>query len=189
MIAELEAVTLQTADLTKILKRVAKEHPEWSQERLNDAEKGYREYMADVNHDKSLSPDKDVDEVWHAHILHTIDYADFCQLYFNRFIHHVPFENDRCEKSCTCDINKTESNKKARCEGSGQAGCSKCSNCSGHKTETKQKAKCHSKCNGCKGGSCHGKGEAKIKAGCGKPGDTNCGGGGKARCSSDNLNN
>lgn len=146
MIAELEAVTIQTADLTKILKRVAKEHPEWSQQRLDDAEKGYREYMADVNHDKTLSPSKDVDEVWHAHILHTIEYAGFCQFHFGRFIHHVPDENDRCDSKCKgckgCSNSDGCHNKAGcgkpgdtNCGGSGKTGCSKCSNCSGHKTE------------------------------------------------------
>lgn len=33
---------------------------------------------------------KTVDEVWHTHILHTREYADFCQRAFGRFIHHIP---------------------------------------------------------------------------------------------------
>lgn len=35
-----------------------------------------------------LSPE--VDEVWHALILFTREYADFCQQAFGTFIHHVP---------------------------------------------------------------------------------------------------
>jgi hypothetical protein len=31
-----------------------------------------------------------VDEVWHAFILFTREYADFCQDIFGEFIHHVP---------------------------------------------------------------------------------------------------
>lgn len=110
MITELEKVTIATADLTKIMKRVAKENPDWSKERLNKAEIGYRSYIADVNHDKSLSPSKDVDEVWHTHILHTVDYADFCQLHFGRFIHHVPDENG-CHPGTSCT--KSSSGNKA----------------------------------------------------------------------------
>jgi hypothetical protein len=34
--------------------------------------------------------DAEVDEVWHAFILFTRDYADFCQRAFGTFIHHVP---------------------------------------------------------------------------------------------------
>ncbi|MBI2013821.1 MAG: hypothetical protein HYS87_03280 [Candidatus Colwellbacteria bacterium] len=35
-------------------------------------------------------PNKDVDEMWHFFILHTKDYAAFCETYFGKFIHHVP---------------------------------------------------------------------------------------------------
>jgi len=31
-----------------------------------------------------------VDSIWHAHILDTMIYNEFCQLFFGRFIHHVP---------------------------------------------------------------------------------------------------
>lgn len=31
-----------------------------------------------------------LDEVWHIFILHTRDYADFCNTYLGRFIHHSP---------------------------------------------------------------------------------------------------
>ncbi len=31
-----------------------------------------------------------IDEMWHAFIIFTRDYADFCQSYFGHFIHHVP---------------------------------------------------------------------------------------------------
>lgn len=31
-----------------------------------------------------------IDEMWHAFILYTQIYADFCQKYFGRFIHHPP---------------------------------------------------------------------------------------------------
>jgi hypothetical protein len=33
---------------------------------------------------------KQVDEIWHAHILFTRDYAEFCQIAFGRFLHHQP---------------------------------------------------------------------------------------------------
>jgi len=31
-----------------------------------------------------------IDEVWHAFILHTREYAEFCQSIFGRFVHHAP---------------------------------------------------------------------------------------------------
>jgi hypothetical protein len=36
------------------------------------------------------SPSKDIDEGWHAFILFTRDYAEFCEKYLGRFIHHEP---------------------------------------------------------------------------------------------------
>jgi hypothetical protein len=35
-----------------------------------------------------------VDWMWHAFVLFTRDYADFCQRYFGTFIHHVPAEDE-----------------------------------------------------------------------------------------------
>lgn len=37
-----------------------------------------------------LSPSKPVDVGWHTWILHTVDYAAFCERIAGRFIHHVP---------------------------------------------------------------------------------------------------
>jgi anti-sigma regulatory factor (Ser/Thr protein kinase) len=40
--------------------------------------------------DGHLSPSETVDAGWHAFILHTADYAEFCQRVAGRFIHHRP---------------------------------------------------------------------------------------------------
>ncbi|MET9516426.1 hypothetical protein [Streptomyces sp. NPDC002994] len=37
-----------------------------------------------------LSPSKAVDIGWHTWILHTVDYAVFCERIAGRFIHHMP---------------------------------------------------------------------------------------------------
>jgi hypothetical protein len=39
-----------------------------------------------------LAPSAGVDKGWHAFILHTADYAEFCQRVAGRFIHHLPAE-------------------------------------------------------------------------------------------------
>jgi hypothetical protein len=39
---------------------------------------------------ESLGPSELVDIGWHTFILHTADYADFCQRVAGRFIHHQP---------------------------------------------------------------------------------------------------
>ncbi|WP_059006208.1 glycine-rich domain-containing protein [Streptomyces specialis] len=40
--------------------------------------------------DKPLSPSPIVDDYWHAFLLHTKAYADFCDRAFGKFIHHQP---------------------------------------------------------------------------------------------------
>ncbi|WP_395373856.1 adenosylmethionine decarboxylase [Marinicella sp. W31] len=42
------------------------------------------------NSNKTLSPSKIVDQIWHQFILFTQDYGAFCELYLGRFIHHTP---------------------------------------------------------------------------------------------------
>ena len=39
-----------------------------------------------------LAPSPEVDKGWHAFILHTADYAEFCDRVAGRFIHHLPDE-------------------------------------------------------------------------------------------------
>jgi hypothetical protein len=45
-----------------------------------------------LNPDAHLSPSPDVDKGWHAFMLRTRAYADFCEKVAGRFIHHAPDE-------------------------------------------------------------------------------------------------
>jgi hypothetical protein len=42
------------------------------------------------NPETPLAPSRAVDEGWHAFVLHTREYADFCERVAGRFIHHAP---------------------------------------------------------------------------------------------------
>ncbi|MGQ0840775.1 glycine-rich domain-containing protein [Actinokineospora sp.] len=42
----------------------------------------------------ALSPSKAVDVGWHTFVLHTFDYARFCDSVAGRFIHHNPIRTD-----------------------------------------------------------------------------------------------
>lgn len=44
--------------------------------------------------DVPLSPSEAVDPGWHAFVLHTREYAAFCELVAGRFIHHIPTDTD-----------------------------------------------------------------------------------------------
>ena len=85
---------LPTFDLSHIMGRVQKEHPDWSAERIQQAELMYRRYLAlcKLYPQEQLAPSPDADEMWHAHILHTAHYERDCMEYFGYFLHHVPCE-------------------------------------------------------------------------------------------------
>ncbi|WP_455360035.1 glycine-rich domain-containing protein [Streptomyces sp. SYSU K21746] len=51
--------------------------------------------MTAHRNDVPLSPSKRVDPGWHAFVLHTREYAAWCQQYAGRFIHHNPFKGRR----------------------------------------------------------------------------------------------
>merc|ERR1712093_269275 len=38
----------------------------------------------------SLVPAPDVDEIWHAHILFTVNYTMDCHRVFGHYVHHIP---------------------------------------------------------------------------------------------------
>jgi len=87
------------ADLTVILDYVRKKNPELSN-KLPKLTQQYRKYMfligSGLFHNMSVPSDA-VDQIWHAHILHTVLYADFCQNVAGRFIHHNPFGDNVSE--------------------------------------------------------------------------------------------
>ena len=41
--------------------------------------------------DSTLVPTREIDSVWHAHILDTKNYADDCNMLFGKFMHHKPY--------------------------------------------------------------------------------------------------
>ena len=44
------------------------------------------------------------DEIWHQHILHTVDYEIFCQSVFGQFIHHTPLtQSEAAQHSLNSD--------------------------------------------------------------------------------------
>jgi hypothetical protein len=45
-----------------------------------------------------------VDEVWHAFILYTVQYTDFCHRHFGRYIHHAPSNAPRAATARTLPV-------------------------------------------------------------------------------------
>lgn len=49
-------------------------------------------------------PNKQIDEMWHEHILDTRKYSDDCQTVFGYYLHHTPAnpkDNQPCD-TCQC---------------------------------------------------------------------------------------
>jgi len=57
---------------------------------------------------RTFSPSKQLDEMWHHFILHTSDYAKWCEKYVGFFIHHNPTETpDTTNRSTLLQTAKT----------------------------------------------------------------------------------
>ncbi len=57
------------------------------------SEREYRRFLAlkVIHADSALVPSKQVDAIWHAHILDTRAYREDCQAMFGRFMDHYPY--------------------------------------------------------------------------------------------------
>jgi hypothetical protein len=78
----------------RLATRIATDHPDIARplaERIVTQMVAYLQLCA-ANTGPALVPSKMVDIGWHAFILHTMDYAEFCQRIAGRFLHHVPEE-------------------------------------------------------------------------------------------------
>ncbi len=65
----------------------------WPLKRAERAVEQYRRWLwlVAVYPDVPLPPTRDVDQVWHVHILDTAKYAEDCQVIFGRLLHHNPY--------------------------------------------------------------------------------------------------
>lgn len=92
-----------TFDLGVILRYVQKHNPELTDD-LPNLELQYRQFMFLVSTKKFAGmsvPSLAVDIIWHAHILHTQLYWEFCQNLTGQYIHHNPFADDVTEDEKT----------------------------------------------------------------------------------------
>ena len=65
----------------------------WSREFVEHMEMRYKRYLTLVAKypREPITPDKDVDKFWHAHILDTRKYIDDCERVFGFYLHHFPY--------------------------------------------------------------------------------------------------
>jgi hypothetical protein len=80
-------------DLQPILDKLIM-HYEWDLEEASQAIKLYKNFLflkKKYGKTHKLPPSKDIDEVWHLHILDTEKYACDCRKIFNEILHHYPY--------------------------------------------------------------------------------------------------
>lgn len=83
---------IDSCDLSAIIRRLVL-IDKWTIGQAQLACKQYRNFLfLKIKYGKqyALPPSKDIDEVWHSHILHTEDYYHFCMNIFGEFLHHHP---------------------------------------------------------------------------------------------------
>lgn len=86
---------IYNADLDPIVNRLVNTY-KWSRAEAKEAIDQYRNYLflRKKYSEQDLPPSQDIDEVWHAHILHSKEYTDFCKLVFGDYLHHNPGQEE-----------------------------------------------------------------------------------------------
>ena len=78
-----------------VRRRVAEANPGWAPKDLDLVERGFRQFFlasARSGRKRVAMPSKAVDAYWHAFLLDTVGYADWCRRTLGRFLHHLPAE-------------------------------------------------------------------------------------------------
>lgn len=78
-------------DLSCVVERLVRVD-KWRRKHAIKALQQYRRYLylrKKYPHE-TLPPSYEMDEVWHAHVLHTQHYMDFCDRVFGYYLHHHP---------------------------------------------------------------------------------------------------
>ncbi|MBW4684794.1 MAG: glycine-rich domain-containing protein-like [Komarekiella atlantica HA4396-MV6] len=89
----------ENLDLESIIIKLT--HPQdvykWSREKAEYAVSQYKKFLFlnALYPEQELVPTKEIDNVWHVHILDTEKYRNDCQYLFGRFLDHYPYSGLR----------------------------------------------------------------------------------------------
>ena len=97
-LAAQEAFIRAYAFPSELRRRINHQHPDWTFAQIDRVLDGLRQYFlaclrAQLGRPLARSlgmPSRAVDDAWHAFIVMTRDYADFCKRAFGRYLHHTP---------------------------------------------------------------------------------------------------
>jgi len=83
---------LEELDLARMTNKLISEDSFGTLDYVNFCIGEYKKFlrMIVIYPELTLVPPKDVDKVWHRHILDTFAYQDFCEKFCGYFLHHVP---------------------------------------------------------------------------------------------------
>ena len=95
--AKIAAIDLSMVKM-KMQKPVSEEGIGWSSEKCEKIEKLYKCYLTLTKEHSNLPPSKDIDEMWHFHILDTRAYKNDCETTFGYYMHHFPYFGMRGEE-------------------------------------------------------------------------------------------
>lgn len=106
-------------DLTHVIERVMKERW-WTRRMAEVTARFYKNFLwlSKKYPEKHFSPTKQIDHIWHAHILYTKDYHEMCERVFGHYLHHQPThekENNSAEESSEGNILFEAHNKEFGC--------------------------------------------------------------------------
>lgn len=82
---------IRRLNLNYLVKKLRLEK-KWSPDKAREAVRKYKNFLI-LKYKypkKKISPTRDVDEAWHAHILHTYRYMQDCGEIFGAYLHHQP---------------------------------------------------------------------------------------------------
>lgn len=75
-------------DLT-VISQLAAIRFNWSEDKRRSVVEAYETFLNSAVDNHDLRPSKDVDELWHLHILNSIAYIAYCNARFGHYVHHV----------------------------------------------------------------------------------------------------
>lgn len=95
---------IDNLDLTKPLwatqRSVEDDGEGWTPEQAKEAERWYKMFLKlyVLCPDANIVPPKHADRLWHAHILHTVQYHIDCNNVFGKYLHHYPYDKDNVKQ-------------------------------------------------------------------------------------------
>lgn len=96
----------QTVDLSAVTARYARDYEATPEQAALMQQECTRYLVLCAIYPGELGMNGPVDDYWHTLIVHTVDYARFCELVAGRFIHHVPNPVTSSKKSADCSCHE-----------------------------------------------------------------------------------